>query len=70
MGRCRELAVFVPGAVPGDVVLAEIIDLKKNYAVGRLLEVKSEAPSRRQPDCARFGKCGGCRLRVLTTGSS
>ena len=63
VGRCRGLAVFVPGAVPGDSVQAQITVLKKNYAVGRLLEVSVPSSSRREPECTRFGKCGGCRLQ-------
>lgn len=65
VGRCRGLAVFVPGAVPGDTVQAEITALKKNYALGRLLEVSKPSSSRREPECARFGKCGGCRLQQV-----
>ncbi|MCL5058862.1 MAG: 23S rRNA (uracil(1939)-C(5))-methyltransferase RlmD [Actinobacteria bacterium] len=65
VGRCRGLAVFVPGAVPGDAVLAEIVKQQKNYAVGRLLDIREKSGFRREPQCSLFGSCGGCRLQNM-----
>ena len=63
VGRCSGLAVFVPGTVPGDTVLAKVVDIKKNYARGRLLEIIEKSPARRQPECSHYTACGGCRLQ-------
>ncbi|MQL51168.1 23S rRNA (uracil(1939)-C(5))-methyltransferase RlmD [Desulfofundulus thermobenzoicus] len=63
VGRYRGLAVFVPETAPGDTVLAEVLEWKKNYARARLLAVKKPSPGRRPPRCARFSACGGCRLQ-------
>ena len=63
VGRFRGLAVFVPGTVPGDTILAEVVDLKRNYARGRLLEITGCSPGRCEPECANFSTCGGCRLQ-------
>lgn len=68
VGRYHGLAVFVPGTVPGDTVLAEVEDLKKNYARGRLLEIRERSPGRRVPECAHFSACGGCRLQHVDYG--
>jgi 23S rRNA (uracil1939-C5)-methyltransferase len=57
------MAVFVPGTAPGDTVLAEITDTKRNYARGRLLEVIEQSPSRCQPECTSYDACGGCHLQ-------
>lgn len=68
VGRYHELAVFVPGTIPGDTVLAEVVDLKKNFARARLLEVTGPSPARRRPECGHFSACGGCRLQHVDYG--
>ncbi|MGQ9558846.1 MAG: 23S rRNA (uracil(1939)-C(5))-methyltransferase RlmD [Desulfurispora sp.] len=65
VGRADGLAVFVPGAVPGDVVRVRVEDRKKNYARARLLEVLQEAPERRPAPCPHFSGCGGCSLQQV-----
>jgi len=68
VGRYHGLAVFVPGAAPGDTVLAQVVDLKKNYARVKLLEVTERSPIRHQPECTHFSTCGGCRLQHVDYG--
>ncbi len=63
VGRHKGMAVFVPGTAPGDTVLAEVTDIKRNYARGRLLEILEPSPTRRRPECIDYGACGGCQLQ-------
>ncbi|MFZ5647569.1 MAG: 23S rRNA (uracil(1939)-C(5))-methyltransferase RlmD [Bacillota bacterium] len=63
VGRYRGVAVFVPGGAPGDSVTAEVSEIKKGYAVTRLLEITGPSPDRRDPPCPIFQSCGGCRLQ-------
>ena len=65
VGRYEGLAVFVPGTVPGEAVLARVEDLKKNYARAGLLEVTDKSDLRREPLCAHYAACGGCRLQHI-----
>lgn len=65
VGRYSGLAVFVPGAAPGETVQAEVVDLKKNYARARLLEISAPSPARRDPPCSLYTGCGGCRLQHI-----
>ena len=65
VARHKGLAVFVPGAVPGDTVLAELEPPRKNYARARLLEVRSPSPARGEAACRHFPACGGCGLQHL-----
>lgn len=65
VGRYNGMAVFVPGTAPGDTVMVEITDMKRNYARGRLQEVIEQSPDRCQPACAGYGACGGCRLQHI-----
>jgi len=45
IGRYEGMAIFVPGALPGEKITARIRNQKKNYAHGRLLRSWSQAPS-------------------------
>jgi len=38
VGKIEDFAVFVPGAVEGEVVKVKITEVKKNCAVGKLVE--------------------------------
>ena len=60
-------AVFVKGAVTGDVVESEIIKVNKSYAVGRLLRVLEASPHCVEHDaCSAPASCGGCVYRKIT----
>ena len=69
IGRADGLAVFVPGALPGDVVQAEITENKGRFAKGRLVCIEKSSEDRIEPDCPYFGQCGGCSLRNYSYGS-
>jgi 23S rRNA (uracil1939-C5)-methyltransferase len=53
-------AVFVPGAIPGDVAEIEIFEAKKRFERGRLIAITEASPNRVEPPCRHFGACGGC----------
>lgn len=58
-------AVFVPFSLPGEKVLVELIEEKKNFARARLLEIIESSPQRVQPFCQHFGECGGCHYQHM-----
>lgn len=60
VGRLDGRAVFVTGALPGEVVLAEVVQEKARFAKARAIEIVEPSPHRVQPDCPWFGACGGC----------
>ena len=57
---------FVDGALPGETVLARLLEDKKKYMVLDLAEVESPSADRRPSDCAYFPECGSCQLRHLS----
>jgi 23S rRNA (uracil1939-C5)-methyltransferase len=64
-GLAREASgrvVFVPGALPGEVVDVEISGkAKKDFARARLIEVVDASPHRLGAPCAALARgCGGC----------
>lgn len=66
IGKHNGLAVFVDQTAVGDRVKAHIIKVKKSFAVGKLLEVITPSPHRKEVDCAAFRQCGGCSFRHIT----
>lgn len=66
VGHYNGMAVFVRGAVPGDVIIAHIIKVSKRYAVATLKKIVTASPCRIESDCPVSKKCGGCSFRNMT----
>ena len=73
-------AVFVPFGLPGERVRIRLVEEKKNFARGELLEVLGPSPQRITPKCKHFSfplspegvdglgvrGCGGCQYQNLS----
>ena len=59
--------VFVPGAAPGDTVLARIVEDHPRWARARLEEILSPSPERIEPRCPIHAECGGCGLQHVSS---
>lgn len=57
--------LFVPFAVPGDVVDVRVIKKKNNYMEGIILKMVKPSEQRLEPFCEHFGVCGGCKWQAL-----
>ena len=66
VGHFDGMAVFVPGAVRGDVLSVQITKLKKTYAYGRIKNIISKSVNRCKAQCAAYKMCGGCQLMHMT----
>lgn len=66
VGRYDGFTVFVHGALPEETVQAEIILVKKNYAIGKLIKIITASPDRVEPVCPVYAECGGCQLQHLS----
>lgn len=58
-------AVFVPGALPEELVEIEITKDAARFCEARLVDVLSPSPNRREPACPAYGICGGCHARHM-----
>ncbi len=54
-------AYFVPGAMPGEVVEATVVEDKGSWARTALVSVVAPSPARRTPPCPHADACGGCQ---------
>jgi 23S rRNA (uracil1939-C5)-methyltransferase len=60
IGRHAGMVVFVPFGLPGEEVRVRLVERKRNYARGEIVDLLTHAPVRVVPACPYFGRCGGC----------
>jgi len=60
IARWGNYVVFVPGAIPGEEVEAEVVSVGRKHGRARLIRVLTASPHRVAPPCPHFGACGGC----------
>jgi tRNA/tmRNA/rRNA uracil-C5-methylase (TrmA/RlmC/RlmD family) len=65
VGREQGKAIFVPYTIEGELVSAEIVREKKQFAEADLVEVKEGSSHRVTPKCPYFGRCGGCAYQHI-----
>ena len=58
-------AVFVLFGLPGERVRVRLMEEKRGFARGELVEVLEPSPHRIVPRCIHFGLCGGCHYQNL-----
>lgn len=66
VGRVGGFTVFVPLALPGEQVEVKLLEVKRQYAKGKLLRIIQSSPGRVEPPCPIYERCGGCQLQHLT----
>lgn len=65
LARVNDMVVFVPWAVPGDVVNLQVTRKKHSFCEAIIIDFIKESPLRIKPRCAHFGICGGCKWQNL-----
>lgn len=65
LARVDGLVVFVPYAVPGDVVDLQLTRKKHSYAEAEVVRFHAYSGKRSEPFCPHFGVCGGCKWQCL-----
>jgi len=58
-------AIFVPYAIPGEIVKAQINEEKNRFARADLIEVIKPSTERISPNCPYFMECGGCQYQMI-----
>jgi 23S rRNA (uracil1939-C5)-methyltransferase len=61
----RERVVFVPFALPGERVRIRLVEQRRGFARGELVQVVDPSPFRIQARCKHFGVCGGCHYQHI-----
>lgn len=66
VGKKDGFAIFVQGAIEGEVVRAKVIKVLKSYAIARIEAFIERSPERREPFCLSYKRCGGCSLQHMS----
>ena len=64
--RHKGKAIFVPHAVPGDIVKVKIIQSQAKFDEADLIEIEHASSDRTEPFCTLYSDCGGCQLQHLS----
>lgn len=65
IGKCNGMTFFVKDAIIGDVIMARITKLKKNYGYARVEEILTASEYRVEPACELHRRCGGCQIQAM-----
>ncbi len=65
VARVKDMVVFVPFVVPGDVVDIQITRKRRNYREGKAIRFHKYSEKRQEAFCSHFGTCGGCRWQNM-----
>ncbi|NOY47048.1 MAG: 23S rRNA (uracil(1939)-C(5))-methyltransferase RlmD, partial [Chlorobi bacterium] len=57
--------IFLPNAVPGDVVDIQTFKKRKAYYEGKAITFHKLSDKRTEPVCEHFGTCGGCKWQHM-----
>lgn len=58
--------VQIFGGIPGETVLAEIINSRRGQITTKVIEVLTDSPHRVTPLCKYFGACTGCQWQHIS----
>lgn len=65
LARCDGKVFFVDEVLPGERILAEIIEEKRDFGRGRVVKILEASPDRITAPCPYFGQCGGCQWQHI-----
>ena len=65
LARVNDMVVFVPWAVPGDVVDLQVRRKKHSFMEAEVIRYHEYSKVRTEPFCQHFGVCGGCKWQQL-----
>ncbi|MBO8157107.1 MAG: 23S rRNA (uracil(1939)-C(5))-methyltransferase RlmD [Bacillaceae bacterium] len=65
IGYFKRKTVFIPGALPGEEVIARVEKNQPNYIEAKLNRIRKRSKYRIEPPCPIYDQCGGCQLQHL-----
>lgn len=66
VGYYRRKAVFVDGALPNEVVKAQVTGTHPKFIKATITEIEKRSPERVEPPCPVFHICGGCQIQHIS----
>ncbi|MGP4079803.1 23S rRNA (uracil(1939)-C(5))-methyltransferase RlmD [Pseudalkalibacillus sp. R45] len=66
IGFYNKKVTFVPGALPGEEVIAKVTKPLPNRIEAEMVTIKKRSEDRVKPPCPIYEQCGGCQLQHLS----
>lgn len=66
VGYFKKKAVFVPGALPGEEIVATATKVQPKFIEANIKTIRKASPHRIKPPCPLYAECGGCQLQHLS----
>jgi len=66
IGYINNKIIFIPNALPDEIVNIEIIKETNKYYEGKVIDYVKKSNDRIHPRCPYYNKCGGCNLMHMT----
>lgn len=66
VGYYRRKAVFITGALPNEVVKAQVDTVQQGFIQATLTEIEKRSVHRIDAPCPVFGECGGCQIQHMS----
>ena len=66
VGYFKKKVVFVPGALPGEEIVATVTKAHPNFTEAKVKTIRKQSPHRIAPPCPIYEECGGCQLQHLS----
>ena len=65
IAKVNDVVVFIPFAVPDDVVDLQVTKKKSSFMEARVIRFHEYSKDRQEAVCQHFGMCGGCKWQIL-----
>ncbi|WP_409304375.1 23S rRNA (uracil(1939)-C(5))-methyltransferase RlmD [Peribacillus sp. SCS-155] len=65
VGYFKRKVVFVPGAIPGEEVVAVATKVQPKFTEAKIKKIRKASEHRVAPPCPFYAECGGCQLQHL-----
>ena len=65
VGKYAGFTFFIEGGTIGDRVKLKITEIKKNFGIGKTIEILEKSSHRIESKCEFFPECNGCQLHNL-----
>jgi len=65
VGYFKRGVVFVPGALPGEEIVAEATKVHPKFAEAKVKKIRKRSQHRVEPRCPVYEQCGGCQIQHL-----
>lgn len=66
VGYFKKQAVFIPGALPGEEIVATTTKVQPKFAEAKIKTIRKASPHRISAPCPIYEECGGCQLQHMS----